>query len=141
MYKYSIKNMPQKVCIRKKWPIFIVYLKWARILKKKYQRVQKTLNWFKRVHTDLKLCKCRFKFSWTSVPCKNLWIRVFRQHPVTLISWNCVISLCQHWIQPVNTCDKINVFMQHTSINICVLTTYLPTIKIVYYTYTTIQML
>ena len=35
--------MPQKVCIRKKWSIFVVYLKWARILKKKYQRVQQML--------------------------------------------------------------------------------------------------
>ena len=71
MYKYSIKNMPQKVCIRKKWPISIVYLKWARILKKKYQMVQQTLNSFKRDHIDLELCKCHFKFSWTSVNCRK----------------------------------------------------------------------
>ena len=71
MYKNSIKNMPQKVCIRKKWSIFVVYLKWARILKKKYQRVQQMLNWFTRGHTNLELCKCRFKFSWISVPCRN----------------------------------------------------------------------
>ena len=51
MYKYSIKNMPQKVCIRKKWPIFIVYLKWDRILMKKYQGVQQMLNWPSRGHT------------------------------------------------------------------------------------------
>ena len=61
--------MPQKVCIRKKSKIFKAHLKWARILKKKYQRVQQILNWFKRVHTDLELCKCRFNFSWTSVQC------------------------------------------------------------------------
>ena len=67
MYKNSIKNMPQKVCIRKKWPIFVVYLKWARILKKTYQRVQQILNWFTRGHSNLELCKCHFKFSWISV--------------------------------------------------------------------------
>ena len=55
MYKYSIKNMPQKVCIRKKWPIFIVYLKWDRILMKKYKGVQQMLNWPSRGHTDLEL--------------------------------------------------------------------------------------
>ena len=61
--------MPQKVCIRKKWPIFIIYLKWDRILMKKYQGVQQMLNWPSRGHTDPGLCKCRFKFSWISVEC------------------------------------------------------------------------
>ena len=74
MYKNSIKNMPQKVCIRKKCPIFIVYLKWARILTKKYQRVQQTLNWFTRGHTNLELCNCRFKFSWISVLCTSTYM-------------------------------------------------------------------
>ena len=57
-----------KVCIRKKWPIFIVYLKWARILKKKYQRGQQMLNWFTRGHTNLELFSdCQTVFIWLSV--------------------------------------------------------------------------
>ena len=68
-----------KVCIRKKWPIFIVYLKRARIFKKKYQRVQQMLNWFSRGHTDLELCKCRLKFSWTSVHSRELENKDFQK--------------------------------------------------------------
>ena len=71
MYKYSIKNMPQKVCIRKKWPIFIIYLKWDRILMKKYQGVQQMLNWPSRGHTDPGLFSdCQTVFIWLSVVCK-----------------------------------------------------------------------
>ena len=40
-------------------------------IKEKYQRVQQMLNLFTRGHTNLELCKCRFKFSWISVACKN----------------------------------------------------------------------
>ena len=60
--------MPQKVCIRKKWLIFIVYLKWDRILKKKYQGVQQMLNWPSRGHTDLELFSdCQTVFIYPSV--------------------------------------------------------------------------
>ena len=35
------------------------------------------LNWPSRGHTDLELCKCHFKFSWTSALEKNSLIAFF----------------------------------------------------------------
>ena len=48
--------------LREKWLVFITYKKRARILKRTYRSIQKMLNWLKKVHTELELCKCRFKF-------------------------------------------------------------------------------
>ena len=64
MYKNSIKNMPQKVCIRNFHRIF----KMGENINEKVSKAPKNVELVHtRGHTNLELCNCRFKFSWISV--------------------------------------------------------------------------